>query len=297
MAAESVRPFHPYNSTDTFLGDVDRGRTLAPVNCTRIEKVYLNSRLLTEPAHPRISPGRPINYAFSRCSRNERSNVGFRSRLPARCFSSSSQISTRPAMGEKDEKNEEIEREEEEKGQGKKKRKKRKNLSKRVPSSLAPSSVLLPPPLVALKQWAYISWAAHACEIVLIYRWAITRSHILGSRLHVGLAAQLSCRRETKRSRRKGEKIGGGRWDQPRFERGGGGGVGGLLPRDSRAEFISIRGGACSDNASVAFHPSSSDTHPFNFDFSLIETSSNFRIQRFSARFERFFSRNFLEKK
>lgn len=125
MAAESVRPFHPYNSTDTFLGDVNRGRTLAPVNCTRIEKVYLNSRLLTEPAHPRISPGRPINYAFSRCSRNERSNVGFRSRLPARCFSSSSQISTRPAMGEKDEKNEEIEREEEEKGQGKKKRKKR----------------------------------------------------------------------------------------------------------------------------------------------------------------------------
>lgn len=128
------------------------------------------------------------------------------------------------------------------------------------------------PPLVALKQWAYISWAAHACEIVLIYRWAITRSHILGSRLHVGLAAQLSCRRETKRSRRKGEKIGGGRWDQPRFERGGGGG-GGLLPRDSRAEFISIRGGACSDNASVAFHPSSSDTHPSNFDFSLIETN------------------------
>lgn len=127
-------------------------------------------------------------------------------------------------------------------------------------------------PLVALKQWAYISWAAHACEIVLIYRWAITRSHILGSRLHVGLAAQLSCRRETKRSRRKGEKIGGGRWDQPRFEREGGGG-GGLLPRDSRAEFISIRGGACSDNASVAFHPSSSDTHPSNFDFSLIETN------------------------
>lgn len=28
----------------------------------------------------------------------------------------------------------------------------------------------------------------------------------------------------------KGEKIGGGRWDQPRFERGGGGGGGALLP-------------------------------------------------------------------
>lgn len=123
-------------------------------------------------------------------------------------------------------------------------------------------------PLVAftaLKQWAYISWAAHACEIVLIYRWAITRSHILGSRLHVGLvtrAAQLSWRGAKRGADGKGEKIGGGRWDQPRFEREGG---------RRRAEFISIRGGACSDNASVAFHPLSDI--PF-FDFSLIETSS-----------------------
>lgn len=215
---------------------MDRGRTLAPVNCTRIEKVYLNSRLLTELAHPRISSGRPINYAFSHCSRNERSNpLDSASRLPARCFSSSSQISTRPGMGKKA-KRTKIERggggDGKKRGRGNERRRGRRRRKRRRRISSTGAFLVVGPlprfvsPLVAftaLKQWAYISWAAHACEIVLIYRWAITRSHILGSRLHVGLvtrAAQLSWRGAKRGADGKGEKIGGGRWDQPRFERG-----------------------------------------------------------------------------
>lgn len=71
MAGVSVRPFHPYNSTRHF----PRGRgsrpNSRPVNCTRIEKVYLNSRLLEHRPPPNLVSGRPINYAFSHCSRNE----------------------------------------------------------------------------------------------------------------------------------------------------------------------------------------------------------------------------------
>lgn len=181
---------------------MDRGRTLAPVNCTRIEKVYLNSRLLTPP-HPRISSGRPINYAFSHCSRNEQSNRWIPLAAARQVFLLFlPDIDADPEWrgeGKKDEKKEDRKGEDGGEKRGNERRRGRRRIS-RNGCLLPPPFCFLPPlpslvAFTALKQWAYISWAAHACEIVLIYRWAITRSHILGSRLHVGLAAQLSWRK------------------------------------------------------------------------------------------------------
>lgn len=107
--------------------------------------------------------------------------------------------------------------------------------------------------------------AAHACEIVLIYRGAITRSHILGSRLQERRSSTIQ-----RWGERKEEILGRGRRKRRhtcRKKRTWN--VKGWVRKRLGVHFDSR--GACSDNASVAFYanPPSSFLllQPWNPDF------------------------------